>query len=911
LTTYILNFAGTEDQKERYLKRILNGEITMAYLLTEPGSPGSNPAEMETWAEWIEDDAHEDGGDWIIHGVKHWITVGDNASAMIVFAYDKDPAKKDDAKQRKINAFIVDRHTPGVSVKPQKMGGLYGSGTSEIRFENVRVPARNHITGENNKWVDRGFNMAMKSLNSGRNSVASISLGSMGRDLHELSEYLKLRMEQGAPEEERLALQAGIEDIIEEMFAARELLNDSSRAKSRSDENPEEHSYILEASMAKLLASEKALAISHKSMRLRGLDSVRNGNPQERNFRDIKVLTILEGTSQIMRVIIEGQLAELAGGEEFSSTHPNLIDSLEKILSEKPELVPYGLRGHLRELIRKGKSSIKSGHKYRTSIIGRRAMDLFIEGRALLHMKDKVEMAKGTGNGLPGALYKEYRQKVIRLAKRFNREASRLKDKDVKLRTLKLEGEPGQAIEMIKEYSSENIRPLWDEDSANDKSEEYSYSGREERDKEANKRRADVIRNFAELGVMGASLDPDPDFGLDVVFRNQALEEIAKDDTAVALMMLEQEKSMAVLKEFDELPAELLSVEKIIATATEDVPGDAVTAQRIAGDVYQLNGKKQFVFNGLLADQLIVFAQLDGQLSAFLVDVNEDVTKTASNALGLNKTGLVDINFDNTNAKLIGEAGQGDLILSYLRANEAGALLSISRGQARRLISEARSFVQGRQHPSGKPNLFLYDLPPVREMINDAIRLVNGMTEENAAESLHAVAELMIQASGGSGYDLDSSITTMRHDTQTLNVRDVHVKRSDLQMTGASSPAGDEGEFLANMRELAQQMNDQVDEGHFDTAYDTLRAIGKEHASRGNEATKQIWIDAVTYYLLGLVHKMEKNIAGGQDLMAWSVFGEILEIQKLYGTEETARIVTEARHIYNKSNIAQRNPILR
>ncbi|ACB85453.1 acyl-CoA dehydrogenase [Natranaerobius thermophilus] len=276
---------GTEEQKQKYLKPLASGEKIGAFGLTEPNA-GSDAGSQETRAE-LKDDHY------LINGTKIFITNGDEADTYIVFAMTEP-----DKGVKGISAFIVDRDTPGFSVgKREKKMGIKGSATTELIFENMKVPKENLLGKEG-----QGFKIAMKTLDGGRIGVAAQALGIAQGALDETVNYTKEREQFNRPIAKFQGLQFEMADMSTQVEAARLLVYRAAMAKAQGKP------YTKEAAMAKLYASEVAMHVANKAIQLHGGYGYTKDYPVERMLRDAKITEIYEGTSEVQRMVISGDL---------------------------------------------------------------------------------------------------------------------------------------------------------------------------------------------------------------------------------------------------------------------------------------------------------------------------------------------------------------------------------------------------------------------------------------------------------------------------------------------------------------------------------------------------------------------------------------------------------------------------
>lgn len=275
---------GTEEQRRKYLP-MLTSEKIAAWALTEPNA-GSDAASIQMTAVL-------DNDEWVLNGTKHFITSGHIAEVVTVMA------KTDKTKgARGISAFIVERGTPGFTygVEEDKLG-LRGTVTSELIFENCRIPKENLLGKEG-----MGFIGAMNILDRGRTAIGSMAVGIAQGALDESVRYAKERKQFGRPIAKFQAIQWMIADMATEIEAARLLVR---RAAFLEDKNEK---FTREAAMAKLFASEMATRAARKAIQIHGGYGYMRDYPLERFFRDVKLCEIGEGTSEVQRMVIARQL---------------------------------------------------------------------------------------------------------------------------------------------------------------------------------------------------------------------------------------------------------------------------------------------------------------------------------------------------------------------------------------------------------------------------------------------------------------------------------------------------------------------------------------------------------------------------------------------------------------------------
>ncbi|WJN44871.1 acyl-CoA dehydrogenase [Priestia aryabhattai] len=276
---------GTEDQKQKYVKKLATGEYLGAFCLTEP-SAGSDAASLKTKAE-------RKGDHYLLNGSKLFITNGGEADTYIVFA-KTNPERG----SRGMSAFIVEKTMEGFSVgKDEHKMGLHGSRTVQLHFENMQVPVENRLGEEG-----EGFRIAMANLNAGRIGIAAQAVGIAEGALTAAKNYANERYQFGKPilSQQGIAFKlADMETAVESakllMYRAAFLYDQKLPCKK-------------EASMAKLIASQTAMNVAIDAIQVLGGYGYMKDYPVERYFRDAKVCEIYEGTSEIQRIVISSQL---------------------------------------------------------------------------------------------------------------------------------------------------------------------------------------------------------------------------------------------------------------------------------------------------------------------------------------------------------------------------------------------------------------------------------------------------------------------------------------------------------------------------------------------------------------------------------------------------------------------------
>jgi len=272
---------GSDYLKNRYLKPLAAGKKIGSFALTEPGA-GSDPASQKT-------NAFRDGDVYVINGTKMFITSGKNSDLTVVTAYtDRE------AKHKGISAFVVEKGTPGFTVgKEEDKMGLRASDTVELIFEDCRVSAENLLGQEGD-----GFIIAMSSLDGGRIGIASQSVGLAQACLDAAVSYAKERIQFNRPISRFQGIRWMIADMATQIEAARLLTFNAAAMKDRGE------NFTGAASMAKVFASEMANKVAYQALQIHGGYGYIKEFSVERYYRDARVFTIYEGTSEIQRRVI-------------------------------------------------------------------------------------------------------------------------------------------------------------------------------------------------------------------------------------------------------------------------------------------------------------------------------------------------------------------------------------------------------------------------------------------------------------------------------------------------------------------------------------------------------------------------------------------------------------------------------
>ena len=275
LVNYPINKYGSDALKQQYLPRLTDGTVG-AYALSEPGS-GSDAFGLATKAE-------QRGEGWVLNGRKMWITNGAEAGIYVVFA-NANPS----AGYKGITAFIVERDFPGFSVgKKEDKLGIRASSTTELILDNVQVPAKN-VLGP----VGQGYKIAIETLNEGRIGIGAQMIGVAHGALHAALEYVKERQQFGKPVADFQAVQFQLAQARAELEAARLMVYNAARLKDAG------HDIALEGAMAKLFSSQVAERVTSLSLELFGGYGYTKDFPAEKFYRDAKIGTIYEGTSNM------------------------------------------------------------------------------------------------------------------------------------------------------------------------------------------------------------------------------------------------------------------------------------------------------------------------------------------------------------------------------------------------------------------------------------------------------------------------------------------------------------------------------------------------------------------------------------------------------------------------------------
>lgn len=283
-TNHILSF-GNEEQKKKWLPKLVNAEWIGAWGLTEPNT-GSDAGNMKTVAV-------KDGNDWILNGTKSWITHGKSGDVAVVICRTGEPRTSGNS-----TAFVVERGTPGFSAgKKENKLGMRASETAEMIFENCRISDANRL-GE----VGDGFRQAMKILDGGRISIAALSAGIAKGAYEAATKYSKERYQFDQPISNFQGISFKLADMATEIMASDLLIWQACDLKNRGQK------VTKEGAMAKYYASEVAVKTATEAIQIFGGYGYTKDFPVEKYYRDAKLCTIGEGTSEIQKLVISREV---------------------------------------------------------------------------------------------------------------------------------------------------------------------------------------------------------------------------------------------------------------------------------------------------------------------------------------------------------------------------------------------------------------------------------------------------------------------------------------------------------------------------------------------------------------------------------------------------------------------------
>ena len=276
---------GNEEQKKKYLPALANGEHIGAWGLTEPNT-GSDAMRMKCVAE-------KDGDEWVINGMKTWITHALSADVFVILVRTGELLDSNG-----ISAFIIEKGTPGLTAnKITNKVGVRASETAELYFDNVRVPAANLIGEEG-----QGFKQAMKVLDGGRISIAALSLGVAKGAYESALAYAKEREQFGKPIASFQAISFKLADMATECEAAELLCMQAADMKNRGE------NITKQGAFAKYYASELAVRNGNEAMQIMGGNGYTKEYPAEKFLRDARLMVIGEGTSEIQKLVISREV---------------------------------------------------------------------------------------------------------------------------------------------------------------------------------------------------------------------------------------------------------------------------------------------------------------------------------------------------------------------------------------------------------------------------------------------------------------------------------------------------------------------------------------------------------------------------------------------------------------------------
>jgi alkylation response protein AidB-like acyl-CoA dehydrogenase len=285
MASWMIDRFGSDVLREKYLPRLTTMELIASYCLTEPGS-GSDAAALRTTAI-------RDGDDYVLNGSKAFISGAGVSDIYVVMVRTGGPGPKG------ISTLVVDKGTPGLSFgAAERKMGWRSQPTAMVNFDNCRVPAENRVGGEG-----EGFRFAMMGLDGGRLNIASCSLGGAGLALDLAKSHMETRQQFGQPLKSLQALQFKIADMATELDAARLMVRRAAAAMDARDPNATKY-----CAMAKRYATDGGFDVANQALQLHGGYGYLQDFPLERIVRDLRVHQILEGTNEVMRVIISREM---------------------------------------------------------------------------------------------------------------------------------------------------------------------------------------------------------------------------------------------------------------------------------------------------------------------------------------------------------------------------------------------------------------------------------------------------------------------------------------------------------------------------------------------------------------------------------------------------------------------------
>ncbi|HEX6860465.1 MAG TPA: isobutyryl-CoA dehydrogenase [Caulobacteraceae bacterium] len=285
MCAWMIDRFGSDELRRRYLPRLTTMELIASYCLTEPGA-GSDAASLRTTAKL-------DGDHYVVNGSKAFISGAGTSDVYVVMCRTGGEGPKG------VSTLVVEKDTPGLSFGAQeKKMGWNAQPTAQVNFDNVRVPVENRVGAEGD-----GFRFAMMGLDGGRLNIASCSLGGAGFALDTAKVYMEERNQFGRPLKDFQALQFKIADMATELDAARLMVRRAADSLDKRD--PEA---TKQAAMAKRFATDVGFSVANDALQLHGGYGYLKDYPLERIVRDLRVHQILEGTNEIMRVIIAREM---------------------------------------------------------------------------------------------------------------------------------------------------------------------------------------------------------------------------------------------------------------------------------------------------------------------------------------------------------------------------------------------------------------------------------------------------------------------------------------------------------------------------------------------------------------------------------------------------------------------------
>ena len=285
--------AGTDEQRQRYLPRLASGELIGSFALTEPDE-GSDAMALRL-------SAVRDGDEYVLNGTKRFITNAPIAGLFSVMARTAP-----ERRAGSISCFLVEAGAPGLSIgKPDKKMGQAGALTSDVVFDNCRVPASALLGGEEGN----GFRTSMRVLDKGRLHISALCVGIAERLLRDAVKYALERKQFGQPIAEFQLIQAMIADSQAELYAARCMVLDAARMRDRGENT------TMQAACCKLYATEMVGRVADRAVQIHGGSGYMSEYAVERFYRDVRLFRIFEGTSQIQQLVIARRILDLSSAE--------------------------------------------------------------------------------------------------------------------------------------------------------------------------------------------------------------------------------------------------------------------------------------------------------------------------------------------------------------------------------------------------------------------------------------------------------------------------------------------------------------------------------------------------------------------------------------------------------------------